>query len=96
LRPCGASLQPQHVPIIARDRGFRPVHCAPTERGDDERDDPGADELNGVWSRLEAWPDSVAGLGRLRRRFVTSTLSNAGMATMVAVVKHAGCRSTPS
>jgi len=48
------------------------------------------DELNGVWSRLEAWPDSVAGLGRLRRRFVTSTLSNAGMATMVAVVKHAG------
>ena len=48
------------------------------------------DELNGVWSRLEAWPDSVEGLARLRRRFVTSTLSNAGMATMVSVVKHAG------
>jgi 2-haloacid dehalogenase len=47
-------------------------------------------EMNGLWSRLEAWPDSVEGLSRLRRRFVTSTLSNAGMATMVAVVKHAG------
>lgn len=48
------------------------------------------DEMNGLWSRLEAWPDSVEGLSRLRRRFVTSTLSNAGMATMVAVVKQAG------
>jgi len=48
------------------------------------------DELNKVWSRLDAWPDSVEGLARLRRRFVTSTLSNAGMRTMVAVVKHAG------
>ncbi len=48
------------------------------------------DELNLVWSRLDAWPDSVEGLTRLRRRFVTSTLSNAGMRTMVAVVKHAG------
>lgn len=48
------------------------------------------DELNAVWSRLEAWPDSVEGLARLRKRFVVSTLSNAGMATMVAVVKHAG------
>ena len=48
------------------------------------------DELNAVWGRLEAWPDSVEGLARLRKRFVVSTLSNAGMATMVAVVKHAG------
>ena len=48
------------------------------------------DQLNQVWSRLDPWPDSVEGLARLRRRFVTSTLSNAGMRTMVAVVKHAG------
>lgn len=48
------------------------------------------DELNLVWSRLDAWPDSIEGLARLRRRFVVSTLSNAGMATMVAIVKHAG------
>jgi 2-haloacid dehalogenase len=48
------------------------------------------DEMNGIWSRLDAWPDSAEGLGRLRQRFVTSTLSNAGMRAMVAVVKHAG------
>ena len=47
------------------------------------------DELNMIWSRLEPWPDSREGLSRLRQKFVTSTLSNAGMATMVSVVKHA-------
>ncbi|WP_238400334.1 haloacid dehalogenase type II [Legionella bononiensis] len=47
------------------------------------------DELNMIWSHLEPWPDSREGLGRLRQKFVTSTLSNAGMATMVSVVKHA-------
>ena len=48
------------------------------------------DELNQIWTRLDPWPDSVEGLARLRRRYVTSALSNAGMAAMVAVVKHAG------
>lgn len=48
------------------------------------------DELNQIWTQLDPWPDSVEGLTRLRRRFVTSTLSNAGMAAVVAVVKHAG------
>lgn len=48
------------------------------------------DEMNLIWSRLDAWPDTVEGLARLRRRFVVSTLSNAGMRAMVAVVKHAG------
>lgn len=48
------------------------------------------DELNTIWSRLEPWSDSIEGLSRLRQKFVTSTLSNAGMAVMVSVVKHAG------
>ena len=47
------------------------------------------DEINQIWTRLDPWPDSVEGLARLRRRFVTSTLSNAGMAAVVAVIKHA-------
>lgn len=55
------------------------VHFSITER----------DELNTVWSRLEPWPDSVEGLTRLRQKFVISTLSNAGMAAMISVVKHA-------
>jgi len=48
------------------------------------------DEVNRIWTRLDPWPDSVEGLTRLRQRFVTSTLSNAGMAAVVAVVRHAG------
>jgi 2-haloacid dehalogenase len=48
------------------------------------------DQLNGIWTRLDPWPDSIEGLARLRGRFVTATLSNAGMATVVALVKHAG------
>lgn len=47
------------------------------------------DKINEIWSQLDPWPDSIEGLGRLRRKFVTSTLSNAGMRAMVAVVKHA-------
>src|SRR5437879_1412260 len=47
------------------------------------------DELNAVWTQLDPWPDSIEGLTRLRGRFVTSTLSNAGMAAVVAVTKHA-------
>jgi 2-haloacid dehalogenase len=47
------------------------------------------DEFNTVWTRLDPWSDAVGGLTRLRRRFTTSTLSNAGMAAVVALVKHA-------
>lgn len=47
------------------------------------------DELNAVWTELDPWPDAVEGLTRLRRRFTTMTLSNAGMAAVVALVKHA-------
>ena len=47
------------------------------------------DELNAVWSQLDAWPDTVEGLTRLRRHFTITTLSNAGMAAVIAIVKHA-------
>jgi 2-haloacid dehalogenase len=46
------------------------------------------DVLNTIWTRLEPWPDTIEGLSRLRQKFVISTLSNAGMAAMVSVVKH--------
>ena len=47
------------------------------------------DELNAVWTKLDPWPDAIEGLSRLRRRFVTTTLSNAGMAAVISLVKHA-------
>ena len=46
--------------------------------------------LNRVWCRPKAWPDSVAGLTRLRTRFMLSTLSNGNFAWLVAIAKHCG------
>ena len=48
------------------------------------------DELNRAWHRLDPWPDSRAGLDRLRARYVVSTLSNGNTALLVAMARHAG------
>lgn len=48
------------------------------------------DAMNAVWTRLDPWPDTVDGLRRLRPRYTLTTLSNAGMASAIALVKHAG------
>jgi 2-haloacid dehalogenase len=52
---------------------------------EDERD-----QLNRVWCRPLAWPDSVAGLTRLKSRHVLATLSNGNFAWLVAIAKHCG------
>ncbi len=47
------------------------------------------DKINAVWTQLDPWPDARAGLARLARRYTLATLSNAGMAAVIAVVKGA-------
>ncbi len=46
--------------------------------------------LNLVWHRLDPWPDSVAGLQRLKSRFAISTLSNGNIALLVDMARRAG------
>lgn len=46
--------------------------------------------LNRVWHRLAAWPDSVAGLARLKSRFTIATLSNGNIGLLTDMAKHAG------
>jgi 2-haloacid dehalogenase len=46
--------------------------------------------LNHAWRRLRPWPDTVAGLTRLKRRYVIAPLSNASFAGMVFLAKFAG------
>ncbi len=46
--------------------------------------------LNRAWHRLAPWPDSVAGLTRLKRRHVIATLSNGNVALLVNMAKRAG------
>lgn len=41
------------------------------------------DRLVFTWHHLPPWPDAVAGLTRLRSRFVLTTLSNGGVALLV-------------
>ena len=49
-----------------------------------------AAELNRVWHRLRPWPDSVAGLLRLKARYPIATLSNGNLSLLVAMARHAG------
>jgi 2-haloacid dehalogenase len=46
--------------------------------------------LNRVWHRLNPWPDSVAALTRLKRRFTITTLSNGNIGLLTNMAKRAG------
>jgi 2-haloacid dehalogenase len=46
--------------------------------------------LNKVWHRLDPWPDSVAGLTRLKRKFIIAPLSNGNVSLMTNLAKFAG------
>ena len=48
------------------------------------------DELNRAWHRLDPWPDSVAGLTRLKEKFTITTLSNGNMSLLTNMAKRAG------
>ena len=52
--------------------------------------EPEAEHLNRVWHRLTPWPDSVAGLDRLKARYTIATLSNGNLSLLVAMAKHGG------
>ena len=48
------------------------------------------DALNRAWHRLRPWPDAVAGLTRLKKRFTIAPLSNGNISLMTAMAKHSG------
>ena len=48
------------------------------------------DELNLAWHRLDPWPDAVAGLLRLKARFIVAPLSNGNIRLMLDMAKRAG------
>ena len=43
--------------------------------------------LNFVWHRLHPWADSVAGLARLKRKFILATLSNGNLSLLVDLAR---------
>ncbi len=46
--------------------------------------------INTVWHRLKPWPDTLAGLHRLKQRFIIAPLSNGNVALLTAMAKSAG------
>jgi 2-haloacid dehalogenase len=47
-------------------------------------------ELNFAWRRLDPWPGAVAGLTRLKRRFIIAPHSNGNLAMLVGMAKFGG------
>jgi len=43
-----------------------------------------------AWRWLDPWPDTIAGLTRLKRKYVIGTLSNGGLGLLVDMAKYAG------
>ncbi len=48
------------------------------------------DELSHAWHRLDPWPDAIAGISRLKRRYTVGPLSNGNIALLVNMAKRAG------
>ncbi len=46
--------------------------------------------LNRAWHRLDPWPDTVAGLHRLKSRYTICTLSNGNLGLLTNMAKRAG------
>ena len=64
---------------------LRDVGCDPAAIPEEE-----IDVLNRAWHRLDPWPDAVAGLARLKTRFIIAPLSNGNIALLLNMAKRAG------
>lgn len=48
------------------------------------------DHINRVWHRLKPWPDAVAGLTRLKARYIIGPLSNGNIGLLTRMAKFGG------
>ena len=91
----------RYVPAMARvsagERGFVILDVLHREMLDDllaslgiDLDDATRADLTLAWHRLDPWPDSVAGLTRLKARLPIVTLSNGNIALMLDMARRAG------
>lgn len=52
--------------------------------------EPDICHINSMWHRLKPWPDTVAGLTRLKARYIIGTLSNGNVGLLTRMAKHGG------
>lgn len=53
-------------------------------------DDADIEHMTRAWHRLEPWPDSLAGLTRLKSRYIIGPMSNGNVGLLTRMAKHAG------
>ena len=93
-----AGYDPGMEPVRSGTRPWVNVDVIHRERLEEllvEFDLPALDEgekahLTDAWHRLDPWPDSVAGLTRLKTGFIISTLSNGSVLCLADMAKRAG------
>jgi len=92
-----ARYQPQLETVRSGGREWVVLDVLHREALDDVLDDLGLalgegerDELAFAWHRLDPWPDTVAGLTRLKERHIIAPCSNGHIAQSVNLAKHAG------
>lgn len=93
-----ARYQPAMAAVREGRRGFVPLDVLHREMlvatleaaGVAGVDDALLDAWTLAWHRLDPWPDTVAGLARLRAAFPSVTLSNGNVALMIDLARHAG------
>jgi 2-haloacid dehalogenase len=73
-------LHRENLLAILPDAGIDPASIPPAE----------IDDLNLAWHRLDPWPDSLAGLARLKTKFIIAPLSNGNIRLMLDIAKRAG------
>jgi 2-haloacid dehalogenase len=72
-------LHRENLELVLKDHGLDPARIGEAELA----------EWNHAWRRLDPWPEAVAGLTRLKRRFTIAPLSNGNIALMTAMAKRA-------
>ncbi len=92
-QPAMAAVRDGRRPFVRLDVLHREnLEAVLPEFGIDAKGVPGdaLDELNLAWHRLDPWPDAVAGLTRLKQRFIIAPLSNGNIILMLDIAKRAG------
>jgi 2-haloacid dehalogenase len=73
-------LHRENLDAVLREAGADPARIPPAE----------LDAMNRAWHRLDPWPDAVAGLARLKTRFIIAPLSNGNIALLLNMARRAG------
>ena len=72
-------LHRENLEGVLRDHGLAPTRIGEAELA----------EMNLAWHRLDPWPEAVAGLTRLRRKYVLAPLSNGNIALLLNMARRA-------